>query len=65
MHHVDADKEHRDKARWEVHKNATSYTEQIQETALICMATYLSALKPSKTKKISETLLEKQGRTLK
>ena len=28
MHHMDADKAYREKARWELHKNATSYIEQ-------------------------------------
>ena len=28
---MDVDKMHREKARWELHKNATSYTEQILE----------------------------------
>ena len=31
MHHMDADKTHRDKVRWDLHKNATSYIEQILE----------------------------------
>ena len=31
MHHMDADKSYREKARQELHKNATSYTEQILE----------------------------------
>ena len=31
MHHMDADKTHREKARRELHKNATSYIEQILE----------------------------------
>ena len=34
MHKVDADKTHREKSRWELHKNATSYIEQILEAAL-------------------------------
>ena len=29
MHYGDADKTHWEKARWEQHKNATSYIEQI------------------------------------
>ena len=29
MHHMDADKTHREKARWKLHKNATSGFEQI------------------------------------
>ena len=31
IHHMDADKTYREKARRELHKNATSYTEQILE----------------------------------
>ena len=31
MHYVNADKVYREKARQELHKNATSYTEQILE----------------------------------
>ena len=31
MHHMDANKTHREKARWEVHKNAASYFKQILE----------------------------------
>ena len=33
MHHIDAYKTHREKARWELHKNATSYLEHILEAA--------------------------------
>ena len=33
MHHMDADFMYREKARRELHKNATSYTEQILEAA--------------------------------
>ena len=31
MHNVDADKTYREKAWWELHKNAMSYIEQILE----------------------------------
>ena len=31
MHHTDADKTYKEKARWELLKNATSYIEQIME----------------------------------
>ena len=31
MHHMDADKTHREKTRWELQENATSYIEQILE----------------------------------
>ena len=31
MHHMDADKTYREKARGELHKNATSFIEQIVE----------------------------------
>ena len=33
MHYMDADKAYREKARLELHKNATSYIEQILEAA--------------------------------
>ena len=33
MHHMDTDKDPREKARWDLHKNATSYREQILEAA--------------------------------
>ena len=33
MHHMDADKAYREKARQELHKNAVSYVEQILEAA--------------------------------
>ena len=32
MHHMDANKMHREKAWWKLHKNATSYSEQTVET---------------------------------
>ena len=31
MHHMDTDKEYREIAIWELHKNATSYIELLQE----------------------------------
>ena len=31
MHHMDADEAHREKALWQLHKNAASYIEQILE----------------------------------
>ena len=31
MYHMDTDEEYREKARWEMHKNAMSYIEQILE----------------------------------
>ena len=31
MHHKDTDKAYREKTRWELHKNATSYIKQILE----------------------------------
>ena len=31
MYHMDANKTYWEKARWELHKNALSYLEQIQE----------------------------------
>ena len=52
MHHMDADKVYREKARWELHKNITSYTKQILEATPhtqnnSCIATYLPSLKLS------------------
>ena len=48
MHHMDADHTHGEKARQELYKNATSYTEQILEAQ---NNTYLLSLKPSKQDK--------------
>ena len=31
LHNVDADRMHREKARWEFHKNVTNYIEEIQK----------------------------------
>ena len=67
MHHIDANKTHREKARWELQRmlelfwiNLGSNTSQNNN----CTVTYLSSLNhPSKTNKTSVTLLEKQGRT--
>ena len=42
MDHMDADKTYREKARLELHKNATSYTEQILEATPHKTATVLS-----------------------
>ena len=44
MHHIDNDKAYREKARWNLHKNAPDYIKQILETT----ATNFSSLKPSK-----------------
>ena len=52
MHHMDAEKTYREKAKQEVHKNAMSYIEEITWSNTPqnnrCMATYLPSLKPSK-----------------
>ena len=34
MHHMEAEKAHREKAWWQLHKNATSYIEQILEATV-------------------------------
>ena len=67
MHHMDADKTHSEKARLELHKNATSYTEQFleatpHETTVVRSPTPHLTNHPSKTKTY-RTQLEKQGRT--
>ena len=47
VHHMDADKADGEKARWELHKNPTSYIEQILEakshkaTAVWLLISYL------------------------
>ena len=67
MHHIDTDKMHREKAKQELHKNATSYVEQILETtphkttAERPLTSHLS----NHTSKIYRTLLEKQGQIYK
>ena len=51
-------------ARWKLHKNATSYFEQIVEAAPYKnsrMVTYLRSQKPCKTDKTSGTLMKKQA----
>ena len=65
---MDANKMHREKARWELYKNATSYFEQILEVTphkTIAAQPLTSHLKnhPSKTNKTCGTLLEKQEQT--
>ena len=51
MHYMDADKTYRGKAKQELHKNSTSYIEQILEVTPpwnnSYTATYLPSLKPS------------------
>ena len=56
---MNANKIHREKTRWEIHKNATSYLEQILET--IAVQPLISHFKnhPSKTNNKCRTLLEK------
>ena len=46
MHHRDADKVYRGKAKWELHKNAMSYIEQILEAT--CHETTVVQSPPSK-----------------
>ena len=63
MHHMDANKMHKEKARWNLHKNATSYIEQILEATANTTAVWplTSRLKNHlyKTNKTCGTLLEK------
>ena len=69
MHHMNADKTYREKARRKLHKNVISYIKQILEATLpterIAVRPLTSHLKnhPSRTNKICRTLLEKQGLT--
>ena len=66
MHHTDTDKTYREKAKWELHKNATSYKEQIREaiphekTAVWPLTSHLQN-HPNKMNKTYRTLLKKQG----
>ena len=66
MHCRDTNKMHREKARWELHKNATSYLTQILEAAP-CETTSVQPLishlanHPNKMNKACGTLLEKKG----
>ena len=70
MHHMADDKTHGEKARWEPHKNTTSYFEQILEatsiktTAVRPLTSYLKN-HPSKTNKTCRIGVEKQGWTYK
>ena len=63
---MDARKTHKEKPRWELHKNATSYSEQRKEatTAVWPLTSHLKN-HPNKTNMTCKTLLEKQGRTYK
>ena len=68
MHHKDANQTHREKATWELHKNATSYLEQFlkathHETTAVRPHTSHLKNHPNTTNKTCRTLLEKQGRT--
>ena len=66
MHHIDTNKTHWEKVKWELHKNTTSYLEQIlgatyHETAAVRpLASHLKN-HPSKTNKICGTQLEEEG----
>ena len=62
---MDANKTHREKARWELHKNSSSYFEQIFEatfhkTTAVQPLTFHLKNHPSKMNKTCWTLLEKQ-----
>ena len=69
MHHIEADKTHREKKTIRgLHKNATSYIEQIMEATLhetiaVRPLTFHLLYKSSKTNKTCRTLLEKKART--
>ena len=68
MYHIDTNKMHGEKARWELQKKATCCFELIQEatphkTAVALPLTSYHKNHPSKTKKTSRTLLKKQGQT--
>ena len=61
----DTNKTHREKTRWELHKNTISYFEQIleptpQETTIVQPLTSHLKNYPSKTDKTCRTLFEKQ-----
>ena len=64
MHHLDADKTHREKAKQERHKNSTNPVNKSWKQHCIinsCAAIYLLPLKLIKKKnKTQETLLKKQ-----
>ena len=68
MHHMDANKMHREKARWELYKNAERRLEEIlEETPHKTAAVWPSASHlthhSSKINKTYEVLMEKQGQT--
>ena len=58
MHHMDADKTYRVKARRELHKNATSKSWKHHPTKHQFTDTYLSSKKSSKMNETRRTLLE-------
>ena len=64
MFHLDANETHGEKVRWELHKNAKFYFEQILEatlykTAVVGLLTSHLTIDPSKTNKTWEALLVK------
>ena len=68
LHHLDSDKTLREKARWELHKNAKYSFEQILKAAFHKIAAVQPPIShlanyPRKTNMTSGTLLEKQGWT--
>ena len=69
MHHMNANKTHGEKAKWELYKNVTCCFEQIKKTTPHKTATAYPHLPPnpnSKTNKVrcgGGELLEKQGQT--
>ena len=65
---MDSNKTHGEKARWELHKNATSYFEEILEATLhkIAAVQPLAISENIQVRQtICRTLLEKQGQILK
>ncbi len=60
---MEANKTLREKATWELHKNAMRYIEQILETTALQLLNSPLKNHPSKINKTCRTLLEKKGRT--
>ena len=67
MHHMDVDKTHREKDKWELYKNVARYLEQIHDATAYKAAAVrlLDSNHTSKKNKTCKVLLEKQERTQK
>ena len=68
MRHMSANKMHREKARWELHKNSTNNFEQTPEAApqeTTAVQPFISHFKnyPNKMNTTCDILLKKQGQT--